>query len=112
MSVLQLRLQQCLQTILDLEPRMETFPKCAQFQEGMNVLKNSLATLKELHVTEDDVVRFEQATVNFIDEMWLPLQRFSTPNVRCDDDLSAGALCIDSLCDGALPENKTKRVLQ
>ncbi len=74
-SPLQLRLRNCLQTIIELEPRMERLPVYVHFQDDIQVLKNCLTEIDHMQLNEDEVLRLEKATTTFLQELWLPLQR-------------------------------------
>ncbi len=69
---LQIRLQNCLQTILDLEPDMEKFAIYDTFKDEMTALKKYLNELNTLSLSEDDVTRLEKATALFLQELSLP----------------------------------------
>ncbi len=85
-SQLQLRLRNCLQTILELEPRMEKLSVYAHFQGDINILKNYLTEIEKMNLCEDDVLRLEKATSTFLNELWLPMQK------TYDDEVSKKVL--------------------
>ena len=73
-SHLQIRLKNCLQTILDLEPDMDTLPARADFRPDMDTLKTYLARVEDMDLVEEDVQRLERATAHFLAELRLPME--------------------------------------
>lgn len=69
MSILQLRLKNCIQTILDLEPDMRsgTWGRC--FGEELSTLREYLERIDRMDLAEDDVCRLESATAAFLAEL-------------------------------------------
>ncbi len=69
---LQIRLRNCLQTILDLEPDMEKYSLYENFKKEMTALKDYLKDVDNISLCEADVHRLEQATSFFLQELTLP----------------------------------------
>ncbi len=72
-ATLQLRLSNCLQTILDLEPELERLELSDMLLQEYNVLKSFMDNLNEVELEEQDVQRIEEATASFLDELKAPL---------------------------------------
>ncbi len=72
---LQLRLKNCLQTILDVETDVAKYPLYGAFKPEMETLKKYLTDIDNLELSEDDVARLEQATTLFLNELYLPLAK-------------------------------------
>lgn len=72
-SLLHIRLKNCLQTILELEPDMDVFWERAGFREDMEMLRTYLSRAEEMELAEEDVLRLERATAHFLDELRYPL---------------------------------------
>lgn len=72
-DILYHRLQNCLQTILDLEQSFETldFEKSPELKNLFSALKDSLSRLDEVHYEPADVERIEQAVALFLQEISL-----------------------------------------
>ena len=82
-SHLQLRLKNCLQTILEMEPDMEDLPAQADFGPDMATLKSYISKVDEMDLVEEDVTRLEHATAHFLAELRLPVERTrSGPSAR------------------------------
>lgn len=63
------RITNCLQTILDLEPQLENLELGEALLEEFNVLKSFLGKIDAVDVAEEDVERIEKATANFLQEL-------------------------------------------
>ncbi len=72
-TYLQLRLKNCLQTILEIESDMGKYPLYDALKSDMEILKKYLADVDNLELSEEDVLRLEQATTSFLSELYLPL---------------------------------------
>lgn len=70
---LQLRLNNCLQTILDLEPDLERLELGHVLLKEYTELRAFADSVKSIALREDDVLRIEQATECFLEELKLPL---------------------------------------
>lgn len=70
---LQLRLKNCLQTILELEPALEQLEMGHVLLKDYATLRSFIEKLEDVSLQEDDVLRIELATSNFLDELKLPL---------------------------------------
>ena len=71
MSTLQLRLKNCIQTILELEPDMKTGVWGRYFDAELSSLKDYLAQVDQMPLAEEDVQRLEKATATFLAELKL-----------------------------------------
>ena len=71
MSTLQIRLKNCIQTILDLEPDMRAEIWGRHFDEELSTLKDYLRRVDRMNLAEDDVQRLENATASFLAELRL-----------------------------------------
>lgn len=72
---LRMRLQNCLQTILELEPDISSLHAGARFSSDMRTLKNYLVRVEKMTLAEKDVLRLERATARFLEELRFPLSR-------------------------------------
>lgn len=70
---LQLRLKNCLQTILELEPDLEQLELGHVLLKEYSLLKTFIGQLEQITLFEEDVRRIEEATVNFLEELRVPL---------------------------------------
>lgn len=76
MSILQIRLKNCLQTILELEPVMRS--SCRDvLAEDLKTLGNYLGKVDHMQLGEEEVARLERLTDRFLRE--LPGCRSATP---------------------------------
>ena len=66
---LQLRLKNCLQTILELEPDMAQLSLRVNFQQEIDTLKGYMSEIDQLNLSEEDVLRLERATALFLEEL-------------------------------------------
>ncbi|MDR2743983.1 MAG: hypothetical protein LBB66_02120 [Desulfovibrio sp.] len=69
MSILQFRLKNCIQTILELEPDFDGRLRGRHFNNEISVLKTYLQQVDRMVLAEDDVQRLETATANFLAEL-------------------------------------------
>ncbi|MFH1914143.1 MAG: hypothetical protein ABIK45_07705 [Pseudomonadota bacterium] len=69
------RITNCLQTILDLEPQLEKLEHGNSLLDEFTVLKAFLEKIDKVELSEEDVVRIESATANFLRELQGPLNR-------------------------------------
>ncbi|AGW14264.1 hypothetical protein [Megalodesulfovibrio gigas] len=81
---LQMRLTNCLQTILDLEPELERLELSEMLLQEYNVLKSFMDNVDSVDLEEQDVRRIEEATEGFLAELKTPLSllRKEPPNAR------------------------------
>lgn len=70
---LQMRLKNCLQTILELEPDLEKLDLGHVLLKEYSLLRSFIEKLDDVNLFEEDVNRIEQATANFLDELKTPL---------------------------------------
>lgn len=68
-SHLQIRLKNCLQTILELEPDLDQLPVRGDFQADMDRLKKYLDRVEDMELGEEDVLRLESTTAHFLAEL-------------------------------------------
>jgi hypothetical protein len=73
---LQSRLRNCLQTILELEPDLEDLEIGHDLMKELNMLKTFMKKLDSVDLEEDDVLRIEKATANFLKELEGPLSLY------------------------------------
>jgi len=69
------RITNCLQTILELEPQLEKLEHGNSLLDEFVVLKSFLEKIDEVDLSESDVERIEAATANFLKELQGPLAR-------------------------------------
>ncbi|WP_319466559.1 hypothetical protein [uncultured Pseudodesulfovibrio sp.] len=67
------RITNCLQTILELEPQLEKLEHGNSLLDEFAVLKSFLEKIDKVDLSEADVERIETATVNFLKELQAPL---------------------------------------
>lgn len=67
-----IRITNCLQTILDLEPELEKLKLGKSLLDEFVFLKQFLEKIDRVDLSEDDVERIEHATANFLDELKTP----------------------------------------
>ncbi len=77
---LQLRLKNCLQTILDVESDVSKYPLYSAFKPEMETLKKYLIDVDNLELSEDEVLRLENATTQFLSELYLPMSEGAENN--------------------------------
>ena len=71
MSTLQIRLKNCIQTILELEPDMKAGVWGRFFDSELTSLKDYLSQVDQMDLAEEDVQRLENATATFLAELRL-----------------------------------------
>ena len=69
MTVLQIRLKNCIQTIIEIEDALDESDRKNVFLSEMSYLKHILMRIDRLDVLEDDVERLEIATAKFLKEL-------------------------------------------
>ena len=69
------RITNCLQTILDLEPHLEKLEHGNSLLDEFIVLKSFLEKIDRVDLSETDVERIETATANFLKELHGPLAK-------------------------------------
>ncbi|THB63105.1 MAG: hypothetical protein D6E12_17720 [Desulfovibrio sp.] len=79
---LQLRLKNCLQTILELEPDLERLELGHVLLKEYEQLKTFIEKVGTVRLEEDDVQRIEKATATFLDELKAPLSLVSEAKAR------------------------------
>ncbi len=79
---LQLRLSNCLQTILELEPDLERLELGHALIKEYAQLKSFVDKVNQLRLDEEDVRRIEMATASFLEEIKVPLSLVQEPSVR------------------------------
>lgn len=72
------RITNCLQTILELEPQLEKLEHGHSLLDEFAVLKSFLDKIDEVELSESDVERIESATSNFLKELEGPLAKKRT----------------------------------
>lgn len=69
------RITNCLQTILELEPQLEKLEHGNSLLDEFVVLKSFLEKIDKVELNEADVERIENATANFLKELQAPLAK-------------------------------------
>ena len=69
------RITNCLQTILELEPQLEKLEHGNSLLDEFVVLKSFLEKIDKVELNEADVERIESATANFLKELQTPLAK-------------------------------------
>ncbi|GFH62880.1 MAG: conserved hypothetical protein [Candidatus Desulfovibrio kirbyi] len=69
MSTLQIRLKNCIQTILEFETELNSGIWRRHFNEEFSILKDYLQRIDLIELVEDDVRRLEAATDSFLSEL-------------------------------------------
>ncbi len=69
---LNIRLKNCLQTIIELEPDFQELRMCGEFEIELGTIKAYLNKIEDLDLAEEDVIRLEHATANLLDELRRP----------------------------------------
>jgi hypothetical protein len=72
-GTLQVRLRNCLLTILELEPDLKRLEIGQELLAEYSLLRSFVDKLDEVMLEEEDVCRIERATATFLDELKLPL---------------------------------------
>lgn len=68
MSLLNLRLKNCIQTILELEPGLKEH-RADIFESDFTLLRNYLKGVDKFNLVEEDVARLENVTSTFLEEL-------------------------------------------
>ncbi|WP_245577878.1 hypothetical protein [Maridesulfovibrio bastinii] len=76
---LMIRVSNCLETILELESELKRLDMGKSLVDEFDILKDFLTRMNNLEVCEDDVVRIEAATANFLEELKEPLYSIDIP---------------------------------
>ncbi len=79
---LHLRLKNCLQTILDIESDSGLSPLYGSLKAEMDTLKKFLLEIENMDLSEDDVTRLEDATTQFLQELYLPVGNEVNPSIK------------------------------
>lgn len=66
---LKLRLQSCLQTILELRNELDAMPFGIEFMPEIGSLEEFLSRIDHVQINEPEVLRIEQATGKFLSEL-------------------------------------------
>jgi len=69
----QVRLLNCLLTIVELEPWIRKLPFDSDLNAEFKYIKKIIKQVKDFDLTEEDVWRIEKATADFLDEIREPL---------------------------------------
>lgn len=77
---LKLRLQNCLQTILDLKGDLDSTPFGESFLPELGLLEMFLKNLVHIKVSEEEVWRVELATGHFLSELRPLMEKTNTPS--------------------------------
>lgn len=72
-STLQVRLLNCLQTIIEMEEKLSAVEGGVNLASEFQVLQSVMDRIDELEILEEDVQRVEAATGNFLKELAGPL---------------------------------------
>ena len=70
-----IRITNCLQTILELEPELTRLDLDHSLLDEFVYLKQFLEKIDRVELSDDDVVRIETATANFLAELRTPFSR-------------------------------------
>ncbi len=76
------RITNCLETILDLEPLVERLEHGNSLLDEFAVLKSFLGKIDRVVLSESDVERIESATANFLKELQDPLAQAESDGDR------------------------------
>lgn len=68
MSILQIRLKNCIQTLLELEPQMLENGETS-YNEEFSFLKNYIKNIDRMELMEDEVLKLENITAVFLAEL-------------------------------------------
>ncbi|MDR1776872.1 MAG: hypothetical protein LBR31_03460 [Desulfovibrio sp.] len=68
-TILHMRLKNCIQTILELEPELSEQLWAPFLNNEISVLKTYLQQADDMVLNEEDVSRLEKATANFLSEL-------------------------------------------
>ncbi|MFP4168683.1 MAG: hypothetical protein ACLFSY_07555 [Desulfonatronovibrionaceae bacterium] len=69
-----IRLLTCLQTILELEDAVMQLPLGKDIAPEISQIKEMVGRVRDIPVSESDVIRIEDATRSFLEEIREPLQ--------------------------------------
>ena len=72
-NTLYIRLRNCLQTILELEPDIRRLEMGEGMLKEFNQLKSFLERLGQVDIVEEDVDKIEQAASSFLEELNEPM---------------------------------------
>ncbi len=70
-----IRIMNCLQTILELEPELERLDLDSSLLGEFIYLKKFIEKIDRIELNENDVERIEKATANFLSELKIPFSR-------------------------------------
>ena len=76
------RIENCLHTILELEPDLERLQFGHYLLRDFNILKMFLSHVEEIDGQEQDVARIEAATENFLKELKEPLEQQDSKRLK------------------------------
>ena len=76
------RIENCLHTILELEPDLEQLQFGHYLLRDFTILKMFLSRVEEIEVQEQDVARIEEATENFLKELREPLAQNESKRLK------------------------------
>ncbi len=74
-KLLQTRLKNCLQTIIDLEPRLLKMTLGREMLQDFRTLKAFIKEVDSLSLSEEEVSRVENSTNIFLAELILPFMK-------------------------------------
>lgn len=80
---LHIRLQSCLQTILDMEEELENCELAESLSKEFRILRGFMDSIAEMELAEQDVERIEIATANFLKNIHLPFQTLHGDSILC-----------------------------
>ena len=75
---LYVRLKNCLQTILELEPELDLMLVSGAFRDELEILRMHIEQVERIEFYEEDLNRLEAATARFLEELRLPFERMPT----------------------------------
>lgn len=76
-----IRITNCLQTILELEPELARLELDTSLMDEFVYLKEFLERIDRVDLSEEDVERIERATANFLAELRTPFSRMGGESV-------------------------------
>lgn len=79
---LNVRIMNCLQTILDLESTLRRLELGGVLLSEFTVLKDFLKDVESIELDEEDVARIENATEHFLQELKMPLSLIQSGNAE------------------------------
>ncbi len=77
MSILRIRLKNCIQTILEFEPDMRAHNGLCSFENEFSSLKTYLRRIDQMELAEEDVLELENVTSDFLAELEFARPRFA-----------------------------------